>query len=252
MTDTWKQLKLTKRSRQKTMRGLQRIGEYFLEFIVVTLISLVAAATVIGFFPITVGLAGFFRRDINNREFKDIFITIGKNWKLILPYSIFQIVIIGFSILNIYFFNTHLENLNGFILAVSYITLIIGCFYMTTAPTVIVNMNVNFFQLLVNGIMLLFGGFLNSLVSIICVAGVVYLILNYPIIALATLYAFPFITDKLMLENLYRLKAKALKTTVYELKKQEKEDDYLDEYGNIKRTQSDVENINGEKNDEKR
>ena len=48
-------------------------------------------------------------------------------------------------------------------------------------------------------------------------------------ILIVSLYVVPLVTTKLMLENFYTLKARALDTNVYELKKQESQDDYFDE-----------------------
>lgn len=222
------------------MKGLHRAGDYLFEFLVITVIVTVAACTVLFFFPVIVGLAGYFKEDIEGRRLRDIFTTIGRNWKIIIFYTIFQLIIIFFPLLNIYYFNTHIENLNGFVLAVSYIALIVGIFYMTTAPTIIVNMNVKFRQLLYNGIMLLFGGLWRSIAAVALVAAVVLIIIYYPYILILTLYAFPYINSKLMGENFLKLKAKAQGTTVEELKRKRGEDDYLDEYGNIKRTQKTV------------
>lgn len=230
------------------MNGLRRIGDYFWEFLVVTLIAAVAAVTVLPFIPVTVGLCAFFRRSAEERRFKDIFTAIGENWKILIPYTIFQLVIIVFPILNIYFFNTHPEQLNYFVLAVSVVALVFGVFYLATAPTIIVNMKVTFRQLLRNGIMLLFGGLLHSILAVACIAGVVALILWYPYAVVLTLYAVPYINSKLMNENFYKLKAKSLGTTVQKLRDEESSDDYLDEYGRVKH----AENVNGgQNNDEK-
>ena len=79
------------------MKGLARFGEYFWEFLVVTLIAAVSAVTVLPFVPVTVGLCAFFRRGIDERRFKDIFTTIGANWKILIFYTLFQLVIIVFK-----------------------------------------------------------------------------------------------------------------------------------------------------------
>ena len=65
------------------MKGLQRIGEYIWEFLVVTVITAVAAATVLPFFAVVVGLTDYFSKSVDDRRFKDIFIAIGQNIKLI-------------------------------------------------------------------------------------------------------------------------------------------------------------------------
>lgn len=220
------------------MKGLYKLGEYALEFIVITLLLALSALLILPFVPMLVGVTGFFRNKQDARRFKDIFTTIGANWKIIIFYTIFQIVIIAFPALNIYFFNTHLDSMNYFVLAVSYIALIIGLMFLLTAPTVIVNMKVNFRQLLYNGIMMLFGGLWRTIVGLACIAGVVVLILYYPYVVPLTLYPIPMIIAKLMTENFYKLKAKVLKTSVYELKRKEREqDDFLDENGEINRSE---------------
>lgn len=226
------------------MKGFRLFGDYAFEFLVITLLLALSAVLIIPFVPMLVGVTGYFKTDINTRRFKDIFTSIGKNRIILIFYTIFQLVIIVFPVLNIYFFNTHPENTNYFVLAVSCIALFIGIIYLVTSPTVIVNMRVNFFQLLYNGIMLIFGGFLRSLIAVACTAGVVALILFYPYVVPLTLYALPFLISKLMAENFLKLKAKALKTSVFELKKKQSEDDYIDEYGEINRTEA------LEKNDE--
>lgn len=226
------------------MKGFKLFGDYAFEFFVVTLLVALSALTVIFFVPVIVGVTGYFKNDINTRRYKDIFTTIGKNWAILIFYTLFQLIIIVFPVLNIYFFNTHPQNINYFVLAVSVIALVVGIVYLATAPTVIVNMEVKFRQLIYNGIMMLFGSLWRSLVSVLIIGGVVAMVLYYPYLVLLTLYPAPLIISKLMTENFYHLKAKALNTSVFELKKKEKEDDYLDEKGAVKRE-------NMEKKDEK-
>ena len=216
------------------MKGLRVVGDYALEFLVITLLVALSAVTILPFIPMLVGVTAFFGNEMGTRRFKDIFTTIGANWKILIFYTLFQLVIILFPVLNIYFFNTHPEQINYFVLAVSYIALVVGVVFLATAPTVIVNMKVNFFQLLRNGIMMLFGSLWRSLVSVAIIAGIVAMIIYYPYPIVLTLYAAPLVNAKLMKENFYHLKAKALGTSVYELKKKQKEDDYLDEKGQIK------------------
>ncbi|MCH5151533.1 MAG: hypothetical protein J1F65_02605 [Clostridiales bacterium] len=216
------------------MKGLRVVGDYALEFLVITLLVALSAVTILPFIPILVGVTAFFGQDMGTRRFKDIFTAIGANWKILIFYTLFQLVMIVVPTLNIYFFNVHTEQMSYFVLAVSYVALVVGVIYLTTAPTIIVNMKVSFFQLLRNGIMLVFGSWWRSILSIGIVAGIVAMIIYYPYPIVLTLYAVPLINAKLMKENFYHLKAKALGTTVYELKKKLKEDDYLDEKGQIK------------------
>ena len=162
------------------MKGFRLFGDYAFEFFVITLLVALSAVLILPFIPMVVGVAGYFKTDINSRQFKDIFTTIGKSWKILIFYTVFQLIIIIFPVLNIYFFNTHPENTNYFVLAVCCVALFVGVIYLVAAPTVIVNMDVTLRQLLYNGIMLLFGGLLRSLISLACVAGIIALILFYP------------------------------------------------------------------------
>lgn len=216
------------------MRGFRILGEYILEIVVVTLLVAISAATVVMFIPMMVGLCGFFKNKKEERLFKDIFVTIGENWKILVPFTIFELLITVFPILNIYYFNTNPDKMNYIILAVSYVALVIGVIYFVTSPTIIVNMYVGFGQLLRNGFMLLFGSLVRSIAALLVVAGVVAMILLYPYLVIATLYVVPLVVTKLMLENFYTLKARALDTNVYELKKKESQDDYFDENYQVK------------------
>ena len=224
------------------MKGLRILGDYALEFLVITVLVALSAASVIFFVPMIVGVTGYFSRGMDARRFKDIFTTIGRNWKILIIYTIFQLVIVVVPILNIYFFNTHPANVNYFVLAVSVVALIVGIVYLATAPTVIVNMEVKFPQLLYNGVMMLFGSLWRSLIAVLLIAGVVALILFYPYLVAVTLYFAPMLISRMMTENFYRLKAKALKTSVFELRKKENADDYLDEKGAVKRDKMEKEN----------
>lgn len=220
------------------MKGFRLFGDYAFEFIVVTLLVALSAVSVIFFVPMIVGVTGYFASDIDTRRFKDIFTTIGGNWKILIFYTLFQLIIIVFPVLNIYFFNTHPENINYFVLAVSVIALLVGIIYLATAPTVIVNMELKFRQLIYNGIMMIFGSLWRSIVAVLLIVGIVALILYYPYVVVLTLYVAPMVISKLMTENFYSLKAKALNTSVFELKKKENTDDYLDETGAIKRDEN--------------
>lgn len=215
------------------MRGIRIFGEYVMEIVIITLLVAISALTIVMFIPVLVGLNSYFKNKKDVRLYKDIFITIKENYKILIFYTIFQLLIIVFPVLNIYYFNTHPENMNFIILSVSYVALVIGAIYLTTAPTIIVNMNVTFFQLLRNGFMLLFGSILRSIISLLIMAGVVMLVLYYPYALVGTLYVVPLAITRLMLENFYVLKARALGMNVYQVKQKETSDDYLDEYGRV-------------------
>lgn len=215
------------------MHGLQVFGEYVFEVFVVSLLLAASALLVIPFIPMFIGVIGFFKSDKKTRRFKDIFTTIGSSFGTIAIYTIFELVIILFPILNIYFFNTHPESTNYFVLAVCVVALVVGVIYLINGPIIIVNMQVGFRQLLYNGFMLLFGGLFRSVLALGVIGGVVALIMFYPYVLPLTLYAVPYVLSKLLTENFYVLKAKALKTSVYELKHNIDKDDYINENGEV-------------------
>lgn len=234
------------------MKGLRLIGDILFEFFAVTLLLALSIALVLPSVAMTVGVVGYFQTDINTRRLKDIFTTIGKNIKIIVLYTLFELVLLAFSILNIYFFNTHPESVNGFVNVVSYITLFIGAVYLVHAPLIIVKMNVTFTQLLYNGIMLIFGGWWRSILALGVIAAIAALVMYFPYIVPATLYFVPFSIAKLLDESFWRLKAKALNVPVAKLKKRSIEDDYLDEYGEVDHSESEITDCHAENNDEKK
>lgn len=173
-----------------------------------------------------VGITGYLKRDIHSRRLKDIFSTQKENWKILIIYTLFQLTILIVSILNIYYFNQHLGNATYFILVVSYIALMIGIFYLITAPTIIVHMNVTFRQLLYNSLMLFLGNLKNSFLTLATVVLVLVLVLYFPYVVPFLGYFVLSFGQNRMMENLYKLKAKALGISVEDLKKQEHEDEY--------------------------
>ncbi|MCM1196535.1 MAG: hypothetical protein NC310_05605, partial [Roseburia sp.] len=177
---------------------LQIFGDYVLEFFVVTILLIVSLALIIPFVPMVVGVTGYFKKDIHSRRFRNIFIIMKENWRILIFYTLFQLVILFVSILNIFYFNNHLENKNYFILVVSYVALIIGIFYLITAPTIIVHMNVNFRQLLYNGFMLLMGNLKNTFFALVIVVGIVLLVIYFPYVIPLTFYFVTLLSQKLM------------------------------------------------------
>ena len=89
------------------MKGLRIFGDYVAEFFIITILLALSALLVLPFVPMVVGVTGFFQRDINGRRFKDIFTTIGKNYKILIFYTLVQIIAIVLPVLNIYYFNTN-------------------------------------------------------------------------------------------------------------------------------------------------
>ena len=213
---------------------LQLFGDYFFEFMIITLLLSVSFVLVIPFIPVLVGIVGYLNRDIHTRRLKDIFINIKNNWKIIIGYTIFELVLLIASILNIYYFNTQVENMNSAILVLSYIALILAMIYLITGPIILLNMNVNLKQLIYNGFILFSCNIKNSLGTIVVLISLILATLYFPYVVVLVLYFVVKSCHYLMRESFYILKAKALGKTVLELKKEQQgsDDDYYEEIYN--------------------
>lgn len=206
--------------------SLQSIGDYIFEYFVITLILLVSAALVLPFVPMLVGVTGYLERDINARRFKDIFSCIRENGKILILYTLFQLTVLGVSGLNIFYMNSYPSHGNPFILVISYVALCIGIFYLITAPTVIVHMNVNLRQLLFNSLVLLLSSLKSTGIALLLAALTVLAVLYFPYIVIGMLYFVILLNQRVMLQSFYKLKAKALGVRVEDLKKKSEEDEF--------------------------
>lgn len=187
---------------------LQIYGDYAFEFLVITILFSLSLVLILPFPLMMVGICGYFQSDIHERRLIDIFKHIKENIKIIILYSIFQLVILLVPCLNIYYYNTHPELINEVIYTISYVILILGVICMVSAPTIIINMKVNLRQLIFNSFILLFSNIKNALITIILIALIVLLVIYFPYVIILTFYFILLITTKLMGENLSIIKAK--------------------------------------------
>ncbi len=215
------------------MKGLRLLGDVIFEYIAITILLILSACLVLPFIPVCIGVVAYLKNDVNTRTIRDGWIGIKENGWIILKFTIFELILLIFSILNIYFFMTHPENNQIVILILSYIALFFGIVFFIHAPIIILSMNVNFRQLIYNSIMLIFGGLIRSLTLIIVMIGVGFIAVYLPHLLFFIPYFILFMMAKTMFFNMYTLKARALKTTPQELMKKEKEDAYLNEYGQV-------------------
>lgn len=216
------------------MKGLRIVGSYIFEYFLVTLLLILSLLLVIPFVPVYIGVYSFFKRPMDDRAFTDIFKTIKRDYKIIIPYSLLELGLVIFGGLNVYYMTNNPANMNPLFLIASYIALIIALILFIHAPAIISNMNVSFRQLLVNSFTVTFGGIINSLLMAVIV--VIYLvgILNFAALIPLGIYFLCLINNQTIERNILVLKAKSLNMTVDELKRKENEDDYIDEYGNIR------------------
>ncbi len=211
------------------MKGFKIFGDYIFEYLVITLMIILSSLTVIGFVPMFVGIVAYYNRRKDDRMFKDIFIAIKDNLKIIIKFTIIELIILIVSILNIYYFSAHQEGFNIVILWLSYFFLFIGIVFLAHAPMIIIGMNVNLRQLIFNCFLFFFGGLLNSIIAIAAVALIVILAAYIPYLIILYVYfavrAVAYFTGK----NFMVFKAKKLNISVYELQKKENEDVYFTE-----------------------
>jgi len=211
------------------MKGFKIFGEIIFEYLVITLLIILSSLSVIGFIPVFVGIISYFNHKKNDRMFKDIFTAIKDNLKIIIKFTILELIILIVSILNIYFFQNHQEGFNIIILVLSYVFLGIGIIFLAHSPMIIIGMNVNLRQLIFNSFLFFFGGFLNSLIAIVALALIVVLAAYIPYLIIIYAYfaykAVAYFTGK----NFLVFKAKKLNITVNELTKMQDEDNYFEE-----------------------
>lgn len=211
------------------MKGFKIFGDIVFEYLMITLLMVLSLLTVIGFIPTFIGIVSYFNHNKNDRMFKDIFRTIKDNFKIILKFTILELIILIVSILNIYYFMGHQEGFNVVILGLSYFFLAIGIIFLAHAPMIIIGMNVNLRQLIINCFLFFFGGLVNSLIAIASLALIVVLAAYIPYLIILYVYfsvkAVAYFTGK----NFLVFKAKKLNVSVQELTKMQNEDIYFNE-----------------------
>lgn len=211
------------------MRGFRIFGEYLFEYFVLTALLILSLVLVLPFIPIYIGVISYFMHKRDDRMFKDIFVTIKENIGIIIKFTIFELIILVTSFLNVYFFRQHMEGFNIVILVISYIFLILGIIFLAHAPMIIIGMNVNLRQLIYNTFLFFFGGVVNSFIAIIALGGLVVAASYVPYVVIPLIYFAVLAVEYFTNKNFLVLKAKKLKTSVYELTKKQNEDIYFDE-----------------------
>lgn len=210
------------------MKGFRIFGEYLFEYFVITLLLILSLALVIPFVPVYIGTIEYFTHKRDDRMFKDIFKTIKENLKIIIKFTIFELIVLVVSFLNVYYFRTHTEGFNIVILVISYVFLFLGIIFLAHAPMIIIGMNVNLRKLIYNCFLFFFGGLANSVIAILALAGLVIGASYLPYIVIPLLYFAVLIVEIFTRKSFLNLKAKSMHTTVHELTKKENEDVFFE------------------------
>ena len=211
------------------MKGFRIFGEYIFEYLILTIILVLSLILVIPFIPVYIGVVGYLTHKRDDRMLKDIFTTIKENWKIILKFTIFELIILIFSFLNIYYFRQNMTGFNTVIVVISYVFLFFGVVFLAHAPMIIIGMNVNLRQLILNTFLFFFGGVINSIIAIAALAGLTAIASYIPYLVIVLLYFAVVIVEYFTRKNFLFLKARKLNMSVEELTKREQEDTYLEE-----------------------
>ena len=132
------------------MKWFRIFGEYIFEYLILTIILVLSLILVIPFIPVYIGVVGYLTHKRDDRMLKDIFTTIKENWKIILKFTIFELIILIFSFLNIYYFRQNMTGFNTVIVIISYVFLFFGVVFLAHAPMIIIGMIVNLRQIILN------------------------------------------------------------------------------------------------------
>ena len=209
------------------MKNFGKIGNIIFDYIIITILLTLSLALVFPFIPILIGTVNYFQREKDERRLKDIFSTIKDNLGIIVKLTLFLIVAIGLSLLNIIYFNSKGMS-NDVITIICYIVLVYCLIIFVNSPILVLQMRLTLKQLLFNCITLIFGRWYLSLLTFLLIGGVIVGGIYFIHIVPFTLYFIALIINKSTIINFKILKAKALKTTVEELNKPH-EDTYYDE-----------------------
>ncbi len=211
------------------MGAFKKFGDIIFEYFVISILLIASLLLVVPFVPMWISIIGYFNKKREQRMFKDIYTTFKENYKIILKFSIVELLLLVFSVLNLYYFSVNYNNTYLFIIVISTITGLMALLFLVNAPMIIINMNVSLKQLLFNCFTLTFGGLGRTFLSMVLIIGALIIFLYFPYIGPLLVYFLPFGVADMIKENMYKLKAKRLKTTVRELKEIENRDEFLEE-----------------------
>ena len=84
------------------MKGLKLIGDYFLEYLIISVLLILSFTLIIPFIPMLIGIVSYFRRKIDDRMLKDIFKPIKENIKIIIKFTVFELILVLFSLISFF------------------------------------------------------------------------------------------------------------------------------------------------------
>ena len=192
------------------MKVYRIVGTYIFDYVVITLLLSLSLASVIFFIPIYVGVVKYFQREFEERRLKDIFTYLKDDWAIVIKYTILELLVLIIPILNIVYFNSG-DRSNNVITIISFVVLIYGVLMFINGPILILNMKLTLFQLMFNSIILIYGKWYLTVITLVVIVGSVIGLLYFPYITPFVLYFFAFIVAKSTLVNFEAVKLKTLK-----------------------------------------
>ncbi len=192
------------------MKVYRIVGTYIFDYVVITLLLSLSLASVIFFIPIYVGVVKYFQREFEERRLKDIFTYLKDDWAIVIKYTILELLVLIIPILNIVYFNSG-DRSNNVITIISFVVLIYGVLMFINGPILILNMKLTLFQLIFNSIILIYGKWYLTVITLVVIVGSVIGLLYFPYITPFVLYFFAFIVAKSTLVNFEAVKLKTLK-----------------------------------------
>lgn len=188
------------------MRKITKFGEVFFDYLAITILFFVSLILVIPAIPIYIGIIGYFEKDFDERDLKDIFKTIKNNYKIIIKFTLFQLLIVIIALLNIKILQENKTIIQMIVLGLSWIALFIFLVILIFAPIIIIKMNVNLKQLIYNSIILIFGDFFNTIILISIIVLYILIAFKLPIFNLISIYFITYGVHHLSLININKLK----------------------------------------------
>jgi hypothetical protein len=107
--------------------------------------------------------------------------------------------------------------------------LFIGIIFLAHGPMIIIGMKVNLRQLIYNCFLFFIGGFINSILAILSIIGILIVSSNLPYLVILLLYFMCVVVEHFTRKNYLFFKARSKNLTVQQLLEKENEDIYFNE-----------------------
>jgi len=188
-------------------KRITQYGTMVFDFVVIVFLLNLSFVLVIPFVAIIVGVVGYFVNE-EDKQLRDIFMTIKTEINIIYKATIFYVLFIGISFANIYVIHTEFPVIDTAFNIISKVVIILMIVLLINTPIVINKMNVSLRQLLFNSFMIHFSNLRNSLTMIGFTFVYLYLGVSNILILFIGIYFVIYVIAKLSNINIIKLKEK--------------------------------------------